>query len=254
MPEPLCVQAFNKMEEAVHSFARQVPQPQIVHFRGGFDYRYIEKTLHQALVQKLARYISTLKAADLLMSHGFVQEQMALKRVFEEIQEDILFLLFAGTEVEVTPPDPVEPTCLETYLDKFYQESFDETTLFLDPKPGNFRKEIRDYVARKLTSEGGTENPERAEEAREMMRKSRKIYSGYVHAASPEILIMYGGTPPHFQVEGLPLGGSQHDTHRSDLLISVFQALCAFHFAARAFGNHQITSNLKELLDKWRRR
>ena len=30
-----------------------------------------------------------------------------------------------------------------------------------------------------------------------------KTYSGFVHAASPQIMDMYGGSPPHFHVEGM---------------------------------------------------
>ena len=44
------------------------------------------------MVQKLARMVSTLDAARLLLEHGFVQEQAALQRVLDEIRRTYFFL------------------------------------------------------------------------------------------------------------------------------------------------------------------
>lgn len=65
-------QALAHMERTVHMLAKRVPQPQRVPYKDSFVYRHVEKELHQALVQKLARLVSGLHAAQLLMEHGFV--------------------------------------------------------------------------------------------------------------------------------------------------------------------------------------
>ena len=90
-------------------------------FKASFVYRYVEKTLLQAVVQKLARLVSGLHAARLLMEHGFVQEQGTLQRMLDDIEEDILFLTFSVIYNEPTPRH-------QDYLDYFYAEEFDAET------------------------------------------------------------------------------------------------------------------------------
>jgi hypothetical protein len=101
-------QAFRKLE-------RMVPLPQKVQYPDGFNYRYREQTIHQALVQKLARVVSGLHAARLLHEHGFVQEQASMQRVLDELHEDILFLAFAVIKKNLTPAH-------QEYLAEFYKE------------------------------------------------------------------------------------------------------------------------------------
>lgn len=95
-------QALLNMENTLHALAARVPQPQRVPHMGSIAYRYIEKSIHQALVQKLARLISTLHAARLLLREGFVQEQAALQRILDEINEDITFLSFGVISNDIT--------------------------------------------------------------------------------------------------------------------------------------------------------
>ena len=85
-------QALKNMERTLHAFAARIPPPQPVPYKDSFVFRYVEKSVHQALVQKLARLISGLCAAHLLWSTGFVQEQASLQRILDEIAEDISFL------------------------------------------------------------------------------------------------------------------------------------------------------------------
>ena len=87
-------QVLRSMERTLHSLAGRVPEPKKVPFKDSFVYRHVEKSVHQALVQKLARCISTLHSARLLMENGFVQEQGALQRMLDEMNEDTKFLSF----------------------------------------------------------------------------------------------------------------------------------------------------------------
>ena len=60
------------METLVNLLASRVPQPQLVWIEKLHAYRHVEKTICQAIVQKLARMVSTLDAARILLNNGFV--------------------------------------------------------------------------------------------------------------------------------------------------------------------------------------
>jgi hypothetical protein len=220
------------MESTVHSLARRVPPPQRVPFLDSFVFRYVEKTVFQALVQKLARLVSTLQAARLLMNHGFVQEQGALQRMMDELKEDISFLAYAVIFNEVTPLHKL-------YLDAFYQEEFDaETALDSSQKRPMVRREkVRAYLAR---ADESALNPSRQIEA---LRTIAKAYSGYVHAASPHIMDMYGGSPPMFFMRGMR-GTERHDEHRADLWNYFYRSIVAFATTAKAFGDDDLFTKI----------
>ena len=95
-------QILKHLEQAVNSLADQVPEPKLTEFGDFRAFRYTEKTILQAIVLKLARMVSTLDAARLLLNHGFVQEQACLQRVLDEIQEDIFFLVFGFLQGDYT--------------------------------------------------------------------------------------------------------------------------------------------------------
>lgn len=237
MSESMYGLALKSMDSTVAVLETRVPKPQRIPFSGSFVYRYVEKTLHQALVQKLARYVTSLRAACLLMEHGFVQEQAALQRVLDEIQEDITFLAFGVVFGSVTPLH-------EEYLDAFYQEEFDAITgsATSQARPMKSRKKIRAYIAR---AEGHAEDPSGGVEN---ARTVSKTYSGYVHAASPQIMDMYGGNPPHFHVRGMR-GTERHDEHREDLWNYFYRGILAFAFAAKAFGENELFIEISKFAD-----
>ena len=106
------------MENVFKFMENQVPQPVLVRWGDkGFVYRYKEKTIEQALVLKLARVISGLNAVDVLLVNGKLQEQSALLRILEEINEDIYFLSLAVIYDDITKRH-------KQYLTAFYAEAF----------------------------------------------------------------------------------------------------------------------------------
>ena len=112
-------QALKYMEGTVHELAKHVPKPKRISTKNGFVFRYVEKSIHQAIVQKLARLVSTLYATRHLLNGGFVQEVGALKRILDEIQDDILFLL-SGIN-DLTPLQ-------RKFLGAFFADEFDADT------------------------------------------------------------------------------------------------------------------------------
>ena len=88
--------ALRNMVAMLASFETRVPPPQRVPYKDSFVFRYTERTLEQAIVQKLARLVSGLHATRLLLNHGFFQEQAALQRMLDEFRENAMFLSYAA--------------------------------------------------------------------------------------------------------------------------------------------------------------
>jgi hypothetical protein len=111
-------QALTVMDNAFRRLEAQVPAPKTQPFNDSFVFRYEEKTIEQALIQKLARVISGLRAVDILLFHGHIQEQSVLHRTLDELNEDIMFLTAAVTNDTVTDLH-------KQYLEAFWAEEFD---------------------------------------------------------------------------------------------------------------------------------
>lgn len=214
------------MEISFRDFEDAMPEkPKLVRKSYGEVYRFQEKDIYQAIIQKLAHAQSTLRAAIVLLEHGFVQEQGALQRVLDEANEDILFLVYAVTNDSITELH-------EKFLDSFWEEEFNDSG---DPltseqkRPMVSRKKIRAYIAR---IEGVDLDPSRGVE---LARTLNKAYSGFVHGASPHIMDKYGGYPPRFHIKGM-LGTPRIDEHASDLWNYVYRTFISHILVAKALG------------------
>ena len=240
-PSDLFDEALNHMERTVHQLASRVPRPQCVPFKDSFVFRYVEKTVHQALVQKLARLVSGLHAARLLMETGFVQEQAALQRVLDEITEDISFLSSSVIFRETT-------SLHKNYLDAFFQEEFDPNDGVASSIERAMipRKKIRAYIDR--VSSG----PKGSSKHLDASRTVSKAYSGYIHAASPQIMDMYGGNPPRFHMRGMQ-GSERHAEHRADLWNYFYRGIAAFAFSAKAFGDEELFGSIRDFSEEFAR-
>ena len=218
---------FASMQNTVDDLAHRVPAPRLTRTPSGLGFRYVERSPQQAIVQKLARLVSTLCATRLLLDHGFVQEVGALKRILDEIQEDVLFLVCG-----LGDPSPLH----QRFLKDFYEEEFDaETAIESTQKRGMVpRRKIRAHIAREVSRvPGSTLNPS---QVGENSRTMSKAYSGYVHAASPQSMEMYGGNPPRFHMAGM-LGTPLARGHEAEFKNYVYRSICAFSVAAKALGD-----------------
>lgn len=227
-------QALDYMERIVSVFSMRVPAPKRVAFRHSFVYRYVEKTVHQALVQKLARMVSSLHAARLLLEAGFVQEQASLQRILDEITEDVSFLAFSVIHADSTPSH-------EQYLENFFQEEFDpaEESASSTNRAMVPRKKIRAYLDRCAS---GTKN---SSKNLDTSRTVSKAYSGYVHAASPQIMDMYGGVTRGFFMRGMH-GTIRQAEHRADFWNYMYRGIMACCYAAKAFGDEELFFSIRE--------
>jgi len=80
------------LERAFRLLERRVPPAKRQAWKDGFVFRCAERTIHQAIVQKLARTISGLYAIQALLEKGLFQEQGVIQRTVDELQEDVMFL------------------------------------------------------------------------------------------------------------------------------------------------------------------
>jgi hypothetical protein len=226
--------ALAEMRQAFRRLEVQVPPPQAVPFRDGFVYRHVEKTIQQALIQKLARIVSGLHAVDVLLINGFVQEQSVLNRTLDELGEDVAFLAAAITNDAITDLH-------KQYLTAFFDEEFDDLENIINStQKRNYprRRKIRAYVTRVL---GGEKvNSSHTLDVGETISKT---YSGYVHAASPHIMDMCGGDPPRFHVSGMN-GTPRIGEHVRDAWNYFYRGLIDTTAVAKALGDAKLVDHL----------
>lgn len=224
---------LHHLDKAFKRLEGMVPPPQKMWQGDAFVFRYREKTIHQAMVQKLARVVSGLHAAQLLLEKGFLQEQAAIQRMLDEFHEDVLFLAYAAINGELT-------ALHQEYLDAFYREEFDAPTALASSQNRSMvpRKKIRAYVA-KVALQGFDPST-----GVTLSHTIHSMYSGFVHGASPHIMDMVEGNPPRFHIHGMG-GTSRYEDHRYDLYNPFFRAIIALAVVAKTFGDEELFRSLQ---------
>ena len=193
-------------------------------------WRYQERLVEQALVQKLARMISGLRAVDVLYEAGLYQEQCCMQRILDDITDDITFLSLGVASTL----DPIH----ERYLEEFWKEEFDRRGPLSPPASRGMvkRNKIHAYITRALSAaDPHTHN--------QVARIIQKTYSGYLHAASPHVMDMCGGNPPRFHL-GTMKGTPLTDVCQRDAWNYYFRGLLATFAVASAMGR---TDTAKEI-------
>lgn len=205
---------LSELDDAFRRLEVQVPPPVKVNQGDGVVWRYQEELPQQALLQKFARYISGLRASYLLLENGYCQELGVMRRILDEIDEDISFITLGLIH---GPTDRHNQ-----YLEHFWLEA---------PGPSTVKRDkIRAFVT------GHTENPSEANAAG---RTVFRTFSAYVHATSVSIVDMCAGDPPRFQLAGMKDNPIYSD-HVEDIWNSFFQGLLCAAFVAKAFNDDQL--------------
>jgi hypothetical protein len=146
--------------------------------------------------------------------------------MLDEFNEDVAFLAHGVLSGNLTDLH-------QEYLDAFYEEEFDDPESALastQKRPMVARQKIRAYLAR---IESTRLDPSSRVEA---MRTVQKVYSGFVHGASPHIMDMYLGMPPRWHLRGMS-GTYRANEHQEDLSNSFYRSIASFALAAKAFGD-----------------
>jgi len=226
------------MDRAQTDFESGMPQPEFVEMLGGPVFRFREKNIYEALIQKLARVQSAVRAAYILWQHGHFQEQMILHRVIDETNEDIMFLVL-GTQNGVT-------VLHERFLESFWEEEFDETG---DPLKSPQKRQMisRQKIRAYIGNNDGIGNPSRTID---VTRTVYKTYSGFVHGASPQIMDMFGGDPAHFHTSGMP-GTPRMKDGLHDLWNHIYRRFVSYLLFAKILRAEGHVKTLTEWLNKF---
>lgn len=225
--------ALAEIERSFRVLEKRVPPPVRIPQKSSFVFRYREQTIHQAVVQKLARQASGLHAVNVLHRQGLFQEQGAIQRCLDELQEDITFLSLAIIRDDITDRH-------KKYLEYFYAEEFDDLSDVIGSHKSRAmvsRDKIRAYVNRALDGSD-------ASSANLASKVITKAYSGFVHAASPHIMDMVWGEPPRFDLCGETAQFATRGFDR-DALNYFYRALIDTAIAATAFGEQKLVSDVK---------
>ena len=226
-------EAIEAMTRWFRQLERALAPPGPIATQNSFVFRYQTRGIHEALLQKLARSISGLNAVAVLLNAGYVQEIGVIFRTLDEIHEDIFFLASAETNGSRTARH-------DKYLAAFYADavmSRPEGSIDI-PKPNLLpRKKVR---AQTLSALGQGINVSRALAVSESLSTA---YSGYVHAASENIMEMYGGNPPKFHLSGM-LGTPRIDSFSRASEQYVNRGLMATGAVAKAFGDRELVDTL----------
>lgn len=225
---------------ALSRLSKAVPPPKLVEVSKGYPgWRYLEKTPKQAIVVKLARLLSALHAAKVLLDAGLVLDVGAIKRVIDETVEDVIFV--ARVLVEKTLPSQHE-----RFLKEFWQEEFDDSAndelrnLKRDRVP---RKKIRAFNAR---LPGSNLDPETRQKVDSVISKT---YSGYIHGAAAHTMEIYGGRDPKFHVSGMK-NTSPWNAQSNDMPNYFYRTVCAFGIVAGSFGDQELLDEILKFREK----
>ena len=233
--EHLYIQTLKWMDFQLARLASQVPPPARVNRDGACAYDYIEKSAQQAIVQKIARVISGLKASLLLLELGYLQEQAALCRMINEFEEDIRFLSIASG---LSPA----PTLLKRYLDAFFSETDPVAAL----RAGS-RVKGQNLVGRKDIVNFFAVNSGNAVDQFKSSNTALAIgfvFSGYVHGMSRHIMEMYNPATDRFD-PGPSVGHPLHSDHQHDIWNYFYRAILMFIWAAVAFNDQVLLDATK---------
>lgn len=189
--------------------------------------------MEQAVVQKAARVITSMRAMIQLLRVGLYQEVGVMGRVMDELCEDSIILAHAVQIAECTPLH-IE------YLEAFYQLEFDNP---VTPMASSQKRSL--VPRRKIHAALAAipESPINRSDAQELRRTLSKAHSGYVHATSEHILEVYGGAPRRFHIEGM-LGTPRQKEFERYSLHFFYRGLITIMYSVLAFREEQALNRL----------
>ncbi|MGL3605753.1 hypothetical protein ACSV9I_04510 [Rhizobium sp. G187] len=222
------------LDAALYQLEISIPRARTVNTPTGPNYRFVEKTLEQAILIKCVRLLSALKALRLLLSNGLALDAGASMRVMDEVGTDVLFL--AGPIVFGNPPEKRH----EIYLTELFQEQFEGVDVLTSnaKRVRVSRSDIRAYVARTYSGKTDVQKHVNVTEVIE------QVFSGFIHGAAIHTMDSFDGVsfavPSNFD----------HPPLRStvDQFGHYFQrAIGAFCIASQALGRRDVFDVLYKL-------
>lgn len=227
---------LDAMDEGLLAFMGKVPKPQKKPFGNHFVYHYAEKRIDQAIILKLVRLISGLRTIRLLKEHGFIQEQMSLQRMIDEIVESVEFLSYAFLKDDITDLH-------KKYLEAFYREIDIESP---KNRPSIPRSKLRRYITdmdRELYERMKSGESQQIDENDFHKRTITRVYSDVLHVAARPIMDLYYGKTQEFHTKGV-VGTPRHEEQIQEFEHYLFRGIESFRFASVAFREYDVSRKL----------
>lgn len=230
--------ALAVMEATLRDYEDGMERP--VPFKAGMNGKILrlpKQDIYHAMLLKLVAMLSALNAAYLLACNGHVLEQAAIERIADEASEDVTFLALGAIN---------GTTDLHNrFLAAFWAEEFDD----FNNTSGSHRS--REMVPRrKIRSHIHSVHPHDPSTGNQAANIIAKAYSGYVHAAAPHIMEVYGLGANRFSVTGM-LGTPRAADYAKDLWNYLYRGFIAFITAAKAFGSEEHVEALSDHLQRF---
>jgi hypothetical protein len=197
------------------AFAKTLPSPLFYDSgRDHYGFRYGKPDLRHFCLLKGIRAVSGLNAAVELVRTGYTQEFVVLLRTVVEYRTHIEFVLSAIDKTGNLRADA--ETHVQDYFSDFARNSA------ADFKRSQLRQgAVHDSVGAMLRS--GIEQSGDSEKFTDVIPSKllSNVYlnfSNYVHARYPEVMDLFGGSPPSFHLRGM--SGTPKDSENLELLDS----------------------------------
>ena len=225
--------SIGHLKNVVSAFEKELEKPESIH--GAFAYK--SPTIKHVCFLKAIRIVSGLNALLVLLQAGYVTEMGVLIRTIGDCINDIYFLL------EHFPDKTPE---VEKYISDFFNEDIDEAGI-----AQNQEKKIHRTKARKIYASRARLLSEHINFSvrRDMVYKIYSAYSGYVHSAYPNIMELYGGTPPYnFHMQGMKETPRIGDWE-TILIAFIRSATLVFGYMADKYDKVDLVQEIRRILD-----
>ena len=218
------------LQMAHEGLTSRVPPPQEVVRPNGLFLRYVEQTIGQFAVLKLARIITGLRAIHVLLMTGLLLEQVVIARTIDDFQQDIIFVALAMRDNAFNDDHRL-------LLKMFWEEQTDDHGVPFEKQPrAVLRKKIRGFIASHL----------KPDDPHSVVQSSRSVYqiaSGSVHGHSASIMDMFAGDPPRYLLAGAS-GTLRQIEYAEEASNYFFRGLVAAFFSAKIIGDEGLAQIL----------
>jgi hypothetical protein len=223
---------IDHLEKVIGVFEQELEKPGLID--GAFVYK--SPTVEHVCLLKGIKIVSGLNALLVLFEAGYVTEMGVLMRTISDCINAIYFLLehFPDTTPEV-----------EKYISNFFGEILDEPEIAPDEGKKKYRTKVKKIHASRarLLSEHINFSI-----ARDMVYKNYSAYSGYVHAAYPNIMETYGGEQPYkFHLQGMK--GTPRIKDWEEVFIAFIRsATLVFGYMAEKYDKAELIHEIRKMM------
>jgi len=228
---------LSEMKKKFNLLHSTIEKPEYIDLGGRKVFRYKNKSANIAMIQYMARVISGLYSAKLLIENTFIQECNTLYRTIDEFNQNILFLSFSLIDNETIKLQ-------QTFLDNFFQEEFDnpENAFLSTQKRGMVpRNKIRAYISQR------SENSVNPSDTQKNSETIDKFYSGFIHGTSVSIIDMYSDNPSQYHLNGVSNEAPSVNLAKQYFEDRLYESILSLLFIALSFKENDIFEDIQSL-------